>query len=98
MATQNGNVREFDDGPYRIVIAAVADFETVGNPPRVRGYHITTTIRRIDDAPVKRQFRSDVRHVDGTGLSLDEALNHGQRFVMALIEHGFPQGDDFWEG
>ncbi|MBR7956113.1 hypothetical protein KDW78_19765 [Burkholderia cenocepacia] len=97
MSTQNGNVREFDDGPYRIVIAAVEDLEPVGNPARVRGYHITTTIRRNDGTPVRGQFRNDVRHVGGTGLSLDQALDHGQRFAMALIENAFPENNDFWE-
>lgn len=97
MSDQHGNVREFDDGPYHIVIAAVQEFEPGGAAARVRGYRITTTIRRIDGTPVRGQFRNDVRHVDGSGLSLDQALDHGQRFVMALIENGFPENEDFWE-
>jgi hypothetical protein len=97
MATQNGKVREFDDGPYHIVIGAVEDLESVGNPARIRGYHITTTIRRIDGTPVRGQFRSEIRHVGGTGLSLAQALDYGQQFAMALIEHGFPENNDFWK-
>ena len=50
----------------------------------------------VDGKPVQGQFRNEVRHVDGTGLSLEQALDRGQRFTMALIEHGFPENNDFW--
>lgn len=95
MATQQGNVREIDDGPYHIVISAVPQLPPVGEG--VRGYDITTTVRRTDGTPVKGTFLNEIRHVGGAGLDLGQALDHGERFVRALIEYGFPESDDFWK-
>ncbi|WP_186100339.1 hypothetical protein [Burkholderia gladioli] len=95
MATQHGNVRELDDGPYHIVIAAQPVLGSVGGG--VRGYDITTQVRRADGTPVKGTLLNEIRHVGGAGLDLGQALDHGERFVRALIEHGFPESDDFWK-
>ncbi|WP_179402459.1 hypothetical protein [Burkholderia guangdongensis] len=89
MMIQHGNQREIDDGAYHIVINADPLYEAAGNPPAIRGYDITSIIQRKDGMPVHGQYRMDVRHTPGIGMTLDQALDHGQRFAEEIIVLGF---------
>jgi hypothetical protein len=81
--------RDITDGPYQISINAEPVYRMT-EPSKIDGYRVSAIIKRTDSAPVVGSFKLYTIHQGGIYLSLDSALDDGERQVKLAIANNFP--------
>jgi hypothetical protein len=82
-------LRKVDVDGYKILITASEVLSSLPPSTAIEGYRVTAVISRKDGGGVVGHFLCDVIAQGGVHLTLDAALDYGEREARARIASGF---------
>ncbi|HIE5943624.1 hypothetical protein [Burkholderia cepacia] len=81
--------REFDEGPFHVVVNATPEYRPGAPANVIDGYRVQSITTRRDGAAVVGNFLQHLIPQGGLFMTVEQALDHGSRLARDAIAAGF---------